>query len=125
MVLEFNWIILELHKSGKGKCVECKLIQQKCQIISGRYQTIIKELIFHKLLSMIKVSKQKPRCELETNEDVVVQMVCWPQRGEGFLHTVNSPVYPCQPEPAAENSRSERGRGRGGIYREAKGLASG
>ena len=60
MVLEFNWIILELHKSGKGKCVECKLIQQKCQIISGRYQTNIKELIFLKLLSMIKVSQQRP-----------------------------------------------------------------
>ena len=76
MVLEFNWIILELHKSGKGKCLECKLIQQKCQIISGRYQTNIKELIFHKLLSMIKVSnhRQRPRCELETNADVVVQM---------------------------------------------------
>ena len=55
----------------------------------------------------------KTQCELETNDDVVVHLVCWPQRGEGFLHTVNSPVYPCQPEPAAENSRSERGRGRG------------
>ena len=71
------------------------------------------------------VSQQKPRFELEINEDVVVQWCVGRSGGEGFLHTVNSPVYPCQPQPAAVNSRSERGRGRGGIYREAKGLASG